>query len=73
MRAILTFNLPRERSEYKICNSSMDFYIALLDIQNRLRDFRKHDQRKTIPIDEIEKMFFNVLEENNIEDLYNYD
>jgi hypothetical protein len=41
-RAILSFELPEDVSEYNACNMALDMHGVLLDIDNLLRGRLKH-------------------------------
>ena len=41
-RAILSFELPEDQNEYKMCNMSADMWDTLYDVDNFLRSRLKH-------------------------------
>ncbi len=80
MKAILEFNLPEERDEFKQAQKAADFHAALWDIQQKVfRPARKHGYSDTqiqalaeteaggILIEALERMFWNILEEHGVE------
>ena len=40
---ILKYNLPEERNEFNVALHGLDFYLALMDVDNELRNILKHD------------------------------
>ena len=37
----ITYNLPKEKDDFTLANRGHDFYSALFDISNELRNWRK--------------------------------
>ncbi len=48
MRATLEFNLPEESIEFHTAIRSNEYYCALWDIQQRIRDILNHGEETTV-------------------------
>lgn len=46
MKAILEFNLPEEKSEFKLASNANDLYCVLWDLDNELRRLLKYNEQK---------------------------
>lgn len=66
-KATIEFNLPEEREEYNHHNKANDYYLALWDISQQLRQWRKYEDKETLTMEEVDQMFFNILADYNIE------
>lgn len=63
MKAILIFNLPEEKEDYKECTSGSDLYSACRDFCNWIRGEIKHNDKLTeAQYDAYEKIFEEFLE-----------
>lgn len=74
MKAILEFNLPEEREEFEIHNSSSDFYLAISDHLDAMRNIIKY--KELLNNDEAElfdKLKDDVPEFRDCFDSYSYD
>lgn len=73
MKAILEFILPEEEHDYKLAIRARDLSLALSDVQQLLRTYRKYkdlDEYTTIAlVDEICEGFFEILQERTLVDL----
>jgi len=67
MKAILEFNLPQDEDKYKLCNRASSYFGALYQIVTTLRTKRKYEDCKTIPIEQIEQLVWDILQENKID------
>ena len=52
-KAILEFNLPEDREDYEMHYNASKYFCAIHDIKNYLRSLRKHDDRESIPKEEL--------------------
>lgn len=43
MKATLEFNLPEDEDRFKIACRSLDYFSALIDIRNAIREHEKYD------------------------------
>lgn len=50
MKATLDFNLPEESAEFLHAVRGVRYYSALLDLDNKIRNYLKHNENNT-PID----------------------
>lgn len=69
MRAILEFNLPEDRYEYKNAAKGTKYLMALEDIYTTLRNKVKYAEKTEAEdkvYNEIYDYFFEVLKENDI-------
>jgi len=64
---VLKFKLPEEQTEYKMMMKYTNYYSALWSMYNQLRQWRKYEERETVTMEELDKFFFDILSENNIE------
>jgi len=62
-KATLTFDLPEEQSEFNIATRGGEFYCALMDIINELRNHNKYDKKIEECFEEIER----IVNEFNLE------
>jgi hypothetical protein len=63
MKAILEFNLPEEQSEFNMATRGHEFFCALWDLNNLLRDRQKYD----ISIDEFKSRFEEIIFDVNFD------
>ena len=56
--------------KYRI-DKSLDMAMALWDLDNKIRSWRKYDDRESIPVGEISQAFWDIMEEHmiNLDDL----
>lgn len=56
--------------KYRI-DKSFDMAMALWDLDNKIRSWRKYDDRESIPVGEISQAFWDIMEEHliNLDDL----
>ena len=43
MKVKLIYNLPEEKNEFRLCQNGADYFSALWEIKNGLRDYYKYD------------------------------
>ena len=67
MIATLEYNLPDEKSEFLSAANAQDLECALYELSRQVRTWVKHDGRGSIPIDEISRAFFEVVQDLHIE------
>lgn len=48
MKATLEFNMPEDQINFKHATKGFDYYLALNDIDNYIRNYLKYDENKTI-------------------------
>lgn len=63
MKAILSFKLPEEKSEYEIYSAAVLNYSIICDISDYLRHLNKYDDRESIPKDELSNKLRELLSE----------
>ena len=70
MKTTVTFEFSEsseDKESFKITLKAIDMHLFMEDFENKvLRHFRKYDDRKAIPIDEIEKAYYELKEEYEI-------
>jgi len=68
MEAILKFNLPDEQDDYILAIKGKDYWGALWDLQDKIRDLWKYSQNdEEIKLGEkMQEIFNNILENNNV-------
>ena len=59
MKAILEFNLPDDREEFKHANEGSRYLSLLGEIRDYLREQRKYAE-KPATLEEIEKVFYEI-------------
>jgi hypothetical protein len=68
MKAILSFNLPEDKVDFKIAAAAGELYSALIEIQELARRYRKYIDDEKIDKDVILEELYACLEVlNNIE------
>ena len=65
MKATITFDLPEEQEEYKICNNAVDYYHIICEIENQIRSFHKYhnDENPEKLIQNIENLLIQEFKE----------
>ena len=64
MKAILEFNLPEDRDEYKAASNAMNFYLTCLDLDKWLRGEIKYKNRNELQ--EVRDKLYEIMEYRNI-------
>ena len=67
MIASLTFNLPEDREEYDIYNNAQNYYSALWELREELRQVWKYSGHKFMDIDKTWNMFHEILSDSGVE------
>jgi len=65
MKAILTFNLPKDKDEFKLATKGINYFSAIFDFANALSNLDVFKDK-----DEIEMKFYEILDNWDIE-IYN--
>ena len=63
MKAILIFNLPEEQEEHRLALDGSQWYCAVDDLRNWLRDRIKHHDE---PYDAVWDELFRILEDRDL-------
>jgi hypothetical protein len=68
MKATLEFSLPEEREEYELTSNAGKYHSALWDLREAIRQVVKYgtDEAKVTAWEEVQEMFFRVLEDNEV-------
>jgi hypothetical protein len=76
MKAILKFNLPEDRIEFKLAQKGSDYRFALMELDSKLRSIVKYYDPETVPaecekwdldsVTRIREMLFETCEEYGI-------
>jgi hypothetical protein len=66
-RAYFSFTLPQELNEYKIAHNASSYYCALLDFAEKIRQMRKYENKKSIKVEEVEKIFWDIIKDRSID------
>lgn len=61
MKAILEFDLPEDEDRFKLATRGLDYFSALLDIKNELRNHTKYDKEAEKCLDTIEEILYDVI------------
>lgn len=74
MEIIYKFDTTSENyDKFERCriDKSLDMALALYDLDNKVRGWRKYDNRESIPVGEISQAFWDILEDHmlNLDDL----
>ncbi len=67
MEAILKFSLPDEEWEFKRAVGGSNLHCAITEFQNRMRSFLKHNDEATDAHQEFYDLFWEVLNEYNVD------
>jgi len=62
----VNFDLPEEQSEYDTFNNARNYYCALWDLSQQLRQWYKYDDRDSISIEELQNKFYEILDDNKV-------
>jgi hypothetical protein len=60
MKAILEFNLPEEKQEHSYAVNATEAFVALSDIQQKIRNVRKYDADIESTLNEIENIVMEI-------------
>lgn len=66
----VTYELDTEnddRTSFERLNKSLEMALALEKFSNRIRNWRKYDERESIPVEEISNEFYETLEEYGLD------
>lgn len=63
MKARLEFDLPEDDWAFEAALKGADFRSALNEIREKIRTWRKYEDRQSVPIKEIEEMFWEAVED----------
>jgi hypothetical protein len=66
-KATLVFNLPEEQSEYTQANRAGDMSAAIYEFSNILRAKAKYQEKRLQSWDEVKDMWWNVLNDYNLD------
>lgn len=66
MKATLEFNLPEEDSEYRAALNGAKWQQVLWEIDDWLRDLRKHSDKNTISIQEVRDRIYEELQSGGL-------
>lgn len=61
-KVILEFNLPEDREDYEMHYNASKYFCAIHDIKNYLRSLRKHDDRESIPKEELIDAIYSYMD-----------
>lgn len=67
MKAKLEFDLPEENEEFKLATKAIDYYCALDDIRQYIRQLYKYDDVGEVSIDELHDKFWEILNDRGID------
>lgn len=67
MRARLEFELPEDAHEFKQALAGGKLCLFLSDFRERLRQRRKYGQTNETTWDEVEKLFFDMANDNGVD------
>lgn len=67
MKSILEFNLPEDKDDFDMAVKAPNYYNALWDLSNKIRGLDKYEDKESITIDELRKLFYDTLEDNDIQ------
>ena len=67
MIANLTFNLPEDKEEYDIYNNAYNYYSALWELREELRQVWKYSDHKFMNVDEVWRIFPEILGDSGVE------
>lgn len=60
MIATLEFNLPEETDQLKLALRGLDYFAALWDIKQEIRNHNKYDKPAKEVLDKIEELLYDV-------------
>jgi hypothetical protein len=60
MKAILEFNLPEDENRFKLTLRGPEYFAALWDIKNQIRNHNKYDVSAKEVLDRIEEILYDV-------------
>ncbi len=69
MKAILEFDIPKDRTDHILAINGPKYFCALFDMQNEIRRLLKHSERTEEEfeiIDNFRKTFYEILNDNFI-------
>lgn len=66
MKAILEFDLPEENSEHRHAVNGQTYAICIWEIDKRLREMEKYEEKDVLEIDKLRELIREILEENGI-------
>ena len=68
MKVTFTIDTSNEDEFYQLqlFQRARRFYLALSDLQTQTREWVKHDNRSSIPAEEVRETFIRILGENNL-------
>lgn len=70
-KVTLTFNLPEEKSEYRITSKAEDMYSIIYDLANRLREWTKYREYKTEAestlMEEVHTFFWDTCSKHGVD------
>ena len=53
MKSILEFNMPEDKNDFKLAMNGADYFCALWDIKQLLRDYYKHNMDHVVFINRL--------------------
>ena len=65
MKSILEFNMPEDKNDFKLAMNGADYFCALWDIKQLLRDYYKHDMVQDVFIDRL----IEIVENTYLDDI----
>jgi hypothetical protein len=60
-KAILEFDLPEENSEFQLCTNAADYYSALWELSQQIRQWTKYDNKESVSMEELSDVFYNIV------------
>jgi len=63
----LTYNLPDEREELDHAMNGLKYYLAIVEIGELLRKYRKYHDSDVVETDRIEREFYEILESRGVD------
>lgn len=68
MRAILTFNLPKDQHEFDLANKAGSYKDALYEVAMRIRDKTKYgDEKTSAKWEEFREAFWGIMSEIGVD------
>ena len=64
MKSILEFNLPEDKNDFKLAMNGADYFCALWDIKQLLRDYYKHDMVQDVFMNRLIEIVDNLYLED---------
>lgn len=70
VEATIKFNLsnPEDKDSHDIFIKAIDFYCAILEIDQTMRHFYKHQQHDVQAFNQVRERFYQILEDRGISD-----